>query len=186
MFKWGPQTHRFVVSLALLTATPAWAQGAGGVKLAPYTFEITPTLGVNLPHDIWGAQTLSIYGVRGAWVFAPGHGIEAGALYQSGSNDTGLTTDVLYRYEMSSDLVDTFFAIGWHFTKLNLGLDYDATGACDPANCLTDSGLHQGLEIGAGIQTPIAPLVPLRFGMRFLQKEPSLMLLLELGVGIRF
>jgi len=170
-----------------IEAFAAGTSSGGGVKLAPYTLEVTPTLGVNLPHDIWGAQTLTIVGSRAAWSFAPSHALEAGLLYQFGNNDKGYTTDVLYRYEMSSDLVDTFFTVGYHLTKLDLGLDQDpVTGVCDPTNCLTDTGWHKGIELGAGIQTPITPQVPLKFGMRFLKKNPSLMLLLEVGVGLRF
>lgn len=156
------------------------------MKLLPYAFEITPTVGVNLPADMWGAQTLSIVGARMAFGIEPGHSIELGTLFQFSHNDHGYTLDINYRYEMSTELMDTFFVLGYHVTQFTLGVDYDASGACDPINCRTDSGTHKGIELGAGIQTPLTPMMPLRVGMRFLKKEPNLMLFLEVGLGLRF
>ncbi len=129
---------------------------------------------------------LKTVGAQVAWSFLPSHALVGGAVYHSGPNDSGYTGELLYRYESNLQELSTFFVIGFHVTKFSLGIDYDATGACDPVNCETDSGIHHGINIGGGMMIPLSPTTPFKVGMRFLKKQPKLMLLLDASIGIRF
>lgn len=193
MIDWpGMKFRAFRQNLRLFTALfsgllfISTAHGQTGA-LAAYTIEVTPVVGLNLPYDIWGTPgTLNIIGIRSAYSLSPDSSVEVGFLYHHKLPDSMTGFDIVYRKEMVAESMNTFFVIGAHFTKFNLSVDRDADGVCVPTTCATDSGTHAGFVIGAGINLPVNPSAPIRLGMRFYKKNPSLMLLLEAGVGIRF
>ena len=159
---------------------------AASEQFATYTFEVAPTLGITLPYDAWGTRgTLSMIGIRSALSISPQGSIEVSAIAHHAGPDRAYSLDASYRYEMATDAINAYFTFGMHFTRVSFTVDYDENGACIPANCLTDSGNTYGVLIGGGLQVPISPMMPLRLGMRF-QKNPTLWLLLEAGLGFRF
>jgi opacity protein-like surface antigen len=152
----------------------------------PFTYEIEPVLGLNLPYDFWGTQgTLSMFGLRMAYAINEKSAIESGIFAQHADPDRIYTFDVSYRYELETDVLNPFFNFGLHYSRVNFTVDHDSTGACIPANCQTDSGNKIGVLVGAGLQIPINSKLPLKLSMRF-YKEPVLWLLLEAGLGFRF
>lgn len=179
-----------VFATVMVGSCSSMAQDAT-INLIPYTFEIEPVIGTLLPRDIWGTPgTMSTVGIRSSYVISPPDGaFEASVLYHSAGStdleDHAMMYDLSWRQDFKSDLLLAYFNIGMQYSKWNLDIDYDATGACDPANCLTDAGTYTGIRVGAGIIMPLGPNTPLRMAMTF-YKGPQLILLLEAGVGIRF
>jgi hypothetical protein len=178
--RWGV----LAVLIALRAPSARAAQGAS--PFSPWTLEFTPIVGINLPYDIWGTpSTLSVLGLRSAYSINPQASVSLGAMFHDGGVDKGYTVDALFRYEMNTEAGVAFFEVGIHDTYLVFDIDYDELGNCVPSNCQTDSGNHLGVAIGGGVQFPIGPMMPLRLAMHF-YKEPTLWLLLEAGIGIRF
>jgi hypothetical protein len=157
------------------------------LALAPYTVEFSPVLGILLPYDIWGTPgTMNTVGIRSSYVLSPPDGaIEIGALYHSAGVDRAFVIDASWRQEIALDFLLSYFSIGYHYSKWDLDIDYDAAGLCVPTSCQTDSGFHSGIKVGAGVQIPLGPTTPLKLGMIF-YSGPQLILLLEAGLGIRF
>lgn len=181
-------------ALALVLAQGAYAASAGGGALADYTFEVTPLIGINLPYDLWGSSgTLTVYGIRGGYNLDKLGGvgaIETSFLYHKAGSDSAMTYDLGYLYDFQEYGVNAFFTAGFHYSKFSLSIDYDEgheddAAYCNPRNCQTDSGTYSGIYVGGGINVPINPRVPVRFGMRF-YNNPQLWLLLDMGVSVRF
>ena len=170
----------------------ALAQSTGSaITLQPYRVEFTPVLGTLLPRDIWGTPgTLNTVGLRSSVVVSdPDGAIEVSGLYHYAGKkdpaDHAVTFDVSWRQEFKNDLLNAYFNIGMHYSKWTLDLDYANDGSCFPENCQTDSGTHTGYRVGAGVIIPLGPNTPLKLAMDF-YNGPQLLLLLEMGVGIRF
>jgi len=179
----------FILRLSLLVLgicsanKPSQAQNAG---FAPYTIEVTPYLGLNLPYDLWGTPgTFSTKALRAAYKFNEKALLRVGAVYQSAGADKVYTGDAVIGWELTTADLYTTFHVGFHFSRFNLDIDYDDEENCIPANCQTDSGNHSGIAVGAGLMIPISEKTPLRLGMTF-YTNPQLWLLLEMGIGFRF
>lgn len=155
-------------------------------RLASYKWEFGGTAGLNLPYDLWGTPgTLSTLGVFGAMKVNDKGSISLGAILQHADPDRAYTAEALFRYELSSASVNAIFMAGLHYSYFSLDLDYDETGSCVPANCLTDSGSHTGIVVGGGLQIPLGNYTPFRLAMKFYQ-SPQIWLLLEAGIGFRY
>jgi hypothetical protein len=180
-----PCIYLLSVGLFFTPQSWVWSQSKGG-GLSPFTLEFTPGLGVNLPYDIWGTPgTMDVFSLRTAYSVNPGGNLELGFLYHQASEDNAYTLDLGYRVDIPSDVFLAFFNVGYHISQFNLEPDFDENGDCVPSNCLTDSGIHHGLNFGGGIFIPITQTRALRLAMRF-YKNPITWLLIEAGVGFRF
>lgn len=153
---------------------------------ASYSMEISPIIGINLPYDLWGADTLNVLGLRGAYRLpSPTGAFESGILYHHNGADKAYTFDLAYRHELYTGFINGFFVVGAHFSRYSLTIDRDSAGNCVPVNCQTDSGNHTGVTYGGGLLVPIGETDPLRLGVRF-YNNPQTWLLLEAGWGFRF
>jgi hypothetical protein len=173
---------RLVLAVGALLSSSA----ARSAVDSSYTIEFAPLLGINLPYDLWGAQTLSVYGLRTGYRLPNPTGVaELGLLYHTKEDDKAYTIDAAYRHEVYSGFLNGFFVIGLHYSYYDLTTDYDSDGACVPKNCRTDSGSHSGLTYGGGLLVPVGETEPLRLGVRY-YKSPQTWLLLEAAWGFRF
>lgn len=171
--------------LAFGTSLTAWSE-SGGLSLANYTFEVAPTVGINLPYDLWGAQsTLDVVGIQVAYSINDTGALTASAFYHSKGNDIAYTGDTGYRHEINSALFHAYFDVGVHYSKFKLGIDRDSAGNCDPANCKTDSGTYVGIYGGSGLVIPLSTLTLARMGFRF-YNNPQAWVLLTASLGFRF
>jgi hypothetical protein len=172
--------------LSLVCAALFGAASARATVDGSYALEIAPLLGINLPYDLWGAQTLSVYGLRAGYRLPNPSGVaELGLLYHTKVDDKAYTVDGAYRHEVYSNLLNGFFVIGLHYSLYDLTVDYNSSGECVPKNCKTDSGSHFGLTYGAGLLVPVGETEPLRLGVRY-YRNPQTWLLLEAAWGFRF
>lgn len=175
-----------MAALALLSSIARAQSSGGGVTLSKYTLEITPVVGFALPYDIWGIEgTLNTYGGQAAYSVNDDGALTAGGLFHQKSNDWAYTVDVGYRHEINSLLFHAYFDIGVHYSKFNLKIDYNSSGACVPANCRTDSGSYGGIYGGSGLVIPISSLTLVRGGFRF-YNNPQAWVLITGGLSIRF
>lgn len=178
--------RRALLTSAVLLIGTAFGQGKSGTTLAKYDFEITPTIGINLPYDLWGVEgTLNVYGLQGALPINDVGAISVSALYQTKGSDWGYTLDGGYRHEITSPLFNAFFDVGFHYTQMSLALDRNSDGECVPANCRTDSGSYMGMYAGSGLIVPFSSLTIARLGFRF-YSNPQAWVLLSAGLGLRF
>ncbi len=169
-----------------MAAIFSWASSSLAQAKSDYLIEVTPTLGRNLPYHVWGADnSLAVYGVRAATPLNNKGALEAGFLYSIGSGDKARTFDFGYRYETVLSTINFILDVGLHISKFTLKTDYTSLGTCIPSDCSNDSGVAYGYYFGGGLQVPLSPQIPLRIRMRF-YKNPSLWLLLEMGMGLRF
>ena len=178
--------RQIALAWGLALATPVLAASSGSSALANYTLEITPMIGINLPHDFWGVEnTLNVYGVQGAYSVNEAGAVTASVLYHAKDNDWAYTIDSGYRHEIASNLFNAYFDVGLHYSKFNLEIDRDSDGECIPSNCKTDSGSYVGLYAGSGLVVPLSPLTLARMGFRFYNK-PQSWVLISAGLSFRF
>lgn len=178
---------RWTAWVLLATSTSVWAQSKGSSGgLPPYAMEFTPIVGITLPYDVRGiAGTLNAYGLQAAYSINDSGALTASGFYQLKDNDTAITADAGYRHEINSALFHAFFDVGLHYSRFSLKEDRDANGACDPANCETDTGSHVGLYIGSGVAIPMGTSTLARIGFRF-YNNPQAWVMLSAGLGLRY
>lgn len=152
---------------------------------ASYSYELEPVYSINLPKRILGREgTLQVLGLRSA--FQTGSGaVQFSLLAQHDDPDRIYTIDSGYRFELQFQNLELLAMFGVHVSKFSISTKLDELGDCTTLDCQTDSGIKLGLYGGGGVQIPIQPNIPLRLSMRF-YTNPSIWLLIELGVGFRF
>ena len=160
----------FLVSMQCFSVV--YAQGKSS-----YSYEISPVVGLNLPHDIDGAnRSFYTLGVRTDIPVAPDFSIIGGALFHRRGQDKAFSFDGGGRLNFDSPFGSLFFDGGLHFS-------YFATKR-DNGEARSITGTYYGAFAGGGFSFMFGAL-PIRILMRA-HVAPSYWLLLEAGLALRF